>query len=171
MRKLNLVHENFMKVISCFYGAFIKCLSIRLRYFRFYCTWYTGSVLFLCWKLEILLKITLNCNLYFFPRWNPPQNHPQLYFVLFRVEILRFQCFPPGEQEISPPSHPASPVPTQLVCFAFALLSIFYFPPCSSFLPFLCSLFSFLISLHHTFFVFFVHPFFSLCCLVVFQGD
>ena len=109
----------------------MELLSIRLRYFN--CTWYTG--------VEILLKITLNCTLYF-----------------FRVEILRFQCFPPGEQEISPPSHPASPVPTQLVCFAFALLSIFYFPPCSFFLPFLCSLFSFLLSLHHNFFVFLCIP-------------
>ena len=74
-----------------------------------------------------------------------------IYF--FRVEILRYlNCTfsalkSPAVSSTSHPdsrSHPASLVPTQLVCFAFAsLLSIVYFSPPSSWFLLFLSLFSF----------------------------
>lgn len=64
----------------------------------------------------------------------------ELYF--FRVEIPVSSASHPATR-----SQPASPVPTQLVCFAFALLSIDYFSPIWS-----------------LFFYFF--PLFSLFCMI-----
>ena len=132
-----------MKVISCFYGAFIKCLSIRLRYFRFYCTWYTGGVLFRVENLKSSTKSpsTVLCTFSALKSSVSSASHP----ASRRYPLLptRPAQFPHNQSALPLLSFPSF-ISTMLFLPSFSLLSFFFFAFFAS--HFLC---------------FFVHPFFS----------